>query len=84
MPQMAAYRAREDSEEDRGEADEEVGEYDEVAERLDVRQDDDGRKLEDVHEHVEGVLDAVDDATLLLTHALLQELGDDQVSHPQT
>ena len=69
--------------EEAGEEDEDEGEDDEVAVRVDLRQDDDEAELEQVHEHVERVLDAVHDAALLFAHALLQQLGDDQVRHPQ-
>ena len=66
------HRASIDGEEEGSEADEDEGEDDEVAKRLDVRQYNDQGELHHFHEHVERVLDAVHDATFSLLHCLLE------------
>ena len=66
------HRASIDGEEEGSKADEDEGENDEVAKRLDVRQYNDQGELHHVHEHVERVLDAVHDATFSLLHGLLE------------
>jgi len=64
--------------------DEQERENDVNAEGLDLRQSDDERELEHVHQHVDGVLHSADDSAIPLHYALLHRLRHHEVRHPQT
>ena len=49
-----------------------------------VRHEDHKDEFGHIHQHVERVLDAIDNATLLFNDIFLKQLGDYQVGHPQT